>query len=371
MVASFLLTTLCLHTVFLPCHLSLAASNPHQQVPCYFIFGDSLADNGNNNQLPSLARANYPPYGIDFPTGPSGRFSNGKTIVDVVGELLGFDGYIPPYQAVNGEKNYSILKGVNYASGAAGIRDETGRHLGVRVSFSGQVSNYQDTVSRIVDSLGGNDMATAKHLSKCIYSIGLGSNDYLNNYFLPLLYPTGFQFTPEEYADDLIRIYTSQLQIMYKYGARKFALYGSGPVGCSPSELTRNSLDGSTCVHRINSANQIFNDKLRLLVDRLNSNTSDAKFIFINAYGIFMELINNPTAHGFEETKEACCGVGRDNGEITCLPFQNPCDNRTRYLFWDAFHPTEAANMIMGRRSYDAESASDSYPFDIRRLARL
>lgn len=56
------------------------------QVPCYFIFGDSLVDNGNNNQLQSLARADYLPYGIDF-GGPTGRFSNGKTTVDVVGKL--------------------------------------------------------------------------------------------------------------------------------------------------------------------------------------------------------------------------------------------------------------------------------------------
>lgn len=56
------------------------------QVPCYFIFGDSLVDNGNNNQIASLARANYLPYGIDFPAGPSGRFSNGKTTVDVIGK---------------------------------------------------------------------------------------------------------------------------------------------------------------------------------------------------------------------------------------------------------------------------------------------
>ena len=58
------------------------------QVPCYFILGDSLVDNGNNNQLTSLARANYLPYGIDFPNGPTGRFSNGKTTVDVIGKLL-------------------------------------------------------------------------------------------------------------------------------------------------------------------------------------------------------------------------------------------------------------------------------------------
>lgn len=56
------------------------------QVPCLFIFGDSLVDNGNNNNINSLAKANYLPYGIDFPGGPTGRFSNGKTTVDAVGK---------------------------------------------------------------------------------------------------------------------------------------------------------------------------------------------------------------------------------------------------------------------------------------------
>lgn len=37
------------------------------QVPCFFIFGDSLADNGNNNLLPTSAIVNYKPYGLIFP----------------------------------------------------------------------------------------------------------------------------------------------------------------------------------------------------------------------------------------------------------------------------------------------------------------
>lgn len=61
--------------------------NAQPQVPCMFIFGDSLVDNGNNNGILTMARANYRPYGIDFPEGPSGRFTNGKTIVDVLGKL--------------------------------------------------------------------------------------------------------------------------------------------------------------------------------------------------------------------------------------------------------------------------------------------
>lgn len=54
-------------------------------VPCYFVFGDSLVDSGNNNNLATDAKVNYWPYGIDFPKGPTGRFCNGRTIADVTG----------------------------------------------------------------------------------------------------------------------------------------------------------------------------------------------------------------------------------------------------------------------------------------------
>lgn len=60
------------------------------QVPALFIFGDSLVDNGNNNGILTLARANYMPYGLDFPQGTTGRFTNGRTFVDILGVALYF-----------------------------------------------------------------------------------------------------------------------------------------------------------------------------------------------------------------------------------------------------------------------------------------
>ncbi|CAN6907978.1 unnamed protein product, partial [Brassica oleracea] len=346
--------------------LALASSVAKaQQVPCYFIFGDSLVDNGNNNGLVSFARANYFPYGIDF-GGPTGRFSNGKTTVDEIAELLGFKDYIPAYNTVSGRQ---ILTGVNYASAAAGIREETGRQLGQRISFSGQVRNYQTTVQQVVSVLGGQAQA-ADYLKKCIYSVGIGSNDYLNNYFMPTFYSSSRQFTPEQFADDLISRYTTQLNALYNYGARKFALIGVGAIGCSPNALSR-SRDSKTCDDRINSANQIFNNKLRSMVDQLNNNHPDARFTYINAYGIFQDMITNPSRFGFTTTNAGCCGIGRNAGQITCLPGQRPCGNRNAYVFWDAFHPTEAANVVIARRSYTAQSPSDAYPIDISSLARL
>jgi len=64
---------------------AVRGQNGREMVPAMFIFGDSLIDNGNNNNLPSLAKANYYPYGIDFNGGPTGRFSNGYTMVDEIG----------------------------------------------------------------------------------------------------------------------------------------------------------------------------------------------------------------------------------------------------------------------------------------------
>jgi len=55
----------------------------------FFVFGDSLVDNGNNNYLATTARADAPPYGIDYaPTHrPTGRFSNGYNIPDLISSV--------------------------------------------------------------------------------------------------------------------------------------------------------------------------------------------------------------------------------------------------------------------------------------------
>ncbi|KAL5997697.1 hypothetical protein ACLOJK_008627 [Asimina triloba] len=337
------------------------------QVPCYFIFGDSLVDNGNNNAVTSLARANYRPYGIDFPAGPTGRFCNGRTTTDVIAQLLGFDNYIPPYVNARGRQ---LLTGVNYASAAAGIRDETGQQLGGRISMNGQLRNYLSTVQQIVNILGSEN-AAADYLGRCIYSVGMGSNDYLNNYYMPAFYPSSRQYNPQQWADVLAQQYSQQLRTLYNYGARKVAVVGVGQVGCSPAEIANFSPNSTQCVARINNAIQLFNTRLRSLVDNFNANLPGAKFIYVNAYAIFEDVVNRASSYGFTDTKTGCCGVGRNNGQITCLPLQTPCNDRNAHVFWDAFHPTEAVNLIIGRRSYRAQSSSDAYPVDIQRLAQL
>lgn len=47
-------------------------------------------------------------------------------VVTFAAQLLGFPDYIPKYSRIQG---LAILRGANYASGAAGIRSESGNHL--------------------------------------------------------------------------------------------------------------------------------------------------------------------------------------------------------------------------------------------------
>ncbi|KAL6995873.1 hypothetical protein U1Q18_006007 [Sarracenia purpurea var. burkii] len=56
------------------------------KIPAIVAFGDSVADQGNNNNLNTIAKCNFRPYGNDFiGEKPTGRFTNGKTIVDLTG----------------------------------------------------------------------------------------------------------------------------------------------------------------------------------------------------------------------------------------------------------------------------------------------
>jgi hypothetical protein len=81
-------TWLLIPILFLSANYLLQCVNGKSQVPCLFIFGDSMSDSGNNNNLPTAAKVNYNPYGIDFPNGPTGRFTNGRTTIDIISSIL-------------------------------------------------------------------------------------------------------------------------------------------------------------------------------------------------------------------------------------------------------------------------------------------
>ncbi|OWM84325.1 hypothetical protein CDL15_Pgr027094 [Punica granatum] len=328
------------------------------QVPCYFIFGDSLADNGNNNYRLTLAKSNYPPYGVDFPEGPTGRFTNDRLIVDIIAQLLGFEDFIPPFANLTGK---DVLKGVDYASAASGILNETGTHLGDIISMNEQLENHLTTVSKIVRVLK-DESAAKEYLGKCIYTIITGNDDYINNYFMPSYYNSSKVYSPRQFADVLAKQFSKQLETLYSYGARKVAIFGIGLIGEVPEMIARFGANSTA----VEAAAGLLNKKLLPLIDNLNSQLTGAKFTYINTSGISITI--NATADHLDSTDPCCRMVP---GEGTCVPGSIPCANRTEYAFYDGFHTTDVVNVIVAGRAYRKELSIDASPYDIYDLTQL
>ncbi|KAJ1400107.1 SGNH hydrolase superfamily [Sesbania bispinosa] len=334
--------------MLLSCSVTGQNVSVSEMVPAMFVFGDSLVDNGNNNHLASFAKANYFPYGIDFIGGPTGRFTNGYTVVDEIAELLGLP-LIPAYVEASEDE---VLHGVNYASAAAGILDATGGNFIGRIPLDEQIRNFENTLDEITGNLGADYMATA--LPRCIFSVGMGNNDYLNNYLMPN-YPTRNQYNSQQYADLLAQTYNQQLTSLYNLGARKFVISGLGLMGCIPNILAR-SATGS-CSEEVNSLVQLFNQNVKTMLSNFNTNLPGAKFIFVDTSRMFRDILVNARSYGFTVVDTGCCGIGRNRGQITCLPFQTPCLNRNQYVFWDAFHPTEAMNILLAKMAFNGNQS--------------
>ncbi|EOY23881.1 GDSL-like Lipase/Acylhydrolase superfamily protein [Theobroma cacao] len=339
-----------------------------------FVFGDSLVDAGNNDYLFTLSKADSPPYGIDFkPSGgqPTGRFTNGRTIADIVDQALGAKSFPPPYLAPNTQTE-AILRGINYASGASGILDETGFFFIGRIPLGEQVKYFGQNRNYMVNAMGEN--RTREFLKKAIFSLTIGSNDILN-YVQPSIPFLGHDklFPTTIFLDSMISNLTIQLKRLHELGARKLLVVGVGPLGCIPFVRAFNLLPSGKCSAQVNALIQGYNEKLKELLNRLNQEMGpEAIFVFANSYDIFMKIIVNYHQYGFENAHEPCCGGYFP--PFICFKSRNTkastsavCNDRSKYVFWDAYHPTEAANLIIAKELLDGDESSSS-PINIRKL---
>ncbi|KAL8110771.1 hypothetical protein AgCh_026495 [Apium graveolens] len=337
------------------------------QVPAMFVFGDSIVDTGNNNFINSIAKANYYPYGCDSFSGfPTGRFCNGKTVVDFMGEMLGIT--VPPPFADPATTGDRLSGGVSYASAASGILEDTGKHYIERFTLSQQVVNFQATLDQLRILMTPEDLA--KYLAKSLAFMVFGSNDYINNYLMPSMYPSSYRYTPPDFANLLLNHYGRQIVALHSLGLRKFYLAGVPPLGCIPSQLAIGQPPEGECVDYVNQILGTFNEGLRSLVISLNRDHPGAVFVYGNIYGIVGDMLYNPHNFGLSVVNRGCCGSGRNQGQLTCMPFQPPCFNRKSHLFWDAYHTTEAANYVIAQRAYSGPP-SDCFPMNIQQMAAI
>ncbi|KAK1363404.1 GDSL esterase/lipase [Heracleum sosnowskyi] len=310
-----------------------------------FIFGDSLSDVGNNDRLSrSLARANLPWYGIDFGSGmPNGRFTNGRTVSDIIGDKMGLP-RPPAFLDPSLTEEMILENGVNFASGGGGILNETGGLFIQRFSFYKQIKLFQGTQELIKAKLG--TAAADKFFQESQYVVALGSNDFINNYLMPI-YRDSWTYNDEGFIDYLMETLGAQLRVLHKLGARQLMVFGLGPMGCIPLQRVLSISGSGECQEKTNNLALSFNKAANNLLEDLSKNLPNASYRFGDGYDVVNNVIKNPSKYGFENSDSPCCSFGRIRPALTCVPASTLCKDRSKYLFWDEYHPSDSANELI------------------------
>ncbi|CAN6570803.1 unnamed protein product [Malus baccata var. baccata] len=313
-------------------------------VPAIMTFGDSAVDVGNNDYLPTIFKANYPPYGRDFVNHqPTGRFCNGKLATDITADTLGFTTYPPAYLSPQASGK-NLLIGANFASAASGYDDKAATLIHA-IPLSQQLQYYKEYQTKLAKVAGS--MKAASIIKDALYLLSAGNSDFLQNYYVnPFVNKV---YTPDQYGSILVGVFQGFITDLYHLGARKIGVTSLPPLGCLPAAITLFGNHEQGCVARINSDAQGFNKKITSAADNLQKQLSGLKIVIFDIYKPLYDVIKAPANYGFAEARRGCCGTGIvETTSLLCNPNSvGTCSNATQYVFWDSVHPSQAANQVL------------------------
>ncbi|XP_068653951.1 GDSL esterase/lipase At2g30220-like [Aristolochia californica] len=339
--AKLLFLSLLLQTCFT---LSLCLSN----IPALLVFGDSTVDTGNNNYISTSLKANHTPYGLNFNGGAAtGRFSDGRLVPDLLASALSIKKIIPPFLDPR-LSDEDIRTGVCFASAGSGFDDLTTVASGV-IPVSKQTDMLKQYLERLKKIVGEKEASYIT--SNALIVISAGTNDFIFNFYdIPT---RTVQYNIYGYQDFLLGNIKYLIQEIYNRGGRKFIVAGLAPIGCIPIQRTINVLKRS-CKEEENSDASIYNSKLQTLLTQLQASLPGSRFGYVDIFNPATDMFNNPSKYGFEETTRGCCGTGyMEMGPSCTLSLSSPCSDPSKFMFWDAVHPSQAVCKVITQKLLD------------------
>ncbi|PKI72775.1 hypothetical protein CRG98_006860 [Punica granatum] len=283
----------------------------HPKYESIFNFGDSLSDTGNC-LFPGASNFRYSgklPYGRTFGH-PTGRYSDGRLIIDFLAEALHLPLLSPYLKVADGQIN---IPGVNFAVAGASALDTNffkGLPVTTNISLNVQLSWFKKWKS----SFCANRQDCERYLNKSLFVVReIGGNDYNNGLFVGQGIENGKALVRTVVEDN-----TNATINLIEEGAVDLMVSGNLPIGCMLMFLTmfgssnQSNYGKSTgCLKTFNALARYHNKKLRQSLEELRSKYPNSKIMYADYYRAAMKLYKDPKQHGFTGgALSACRGVG-------------------------------------------------------------
>eukprot|EP00249_Psilotum_nudum_P037053 c9366_g1_i2 orf=272-1390(-) len=322
----------------------------------FFVFGSSYVDTGNIKSSDSTRP--YPwakPYGETWPGTPSGRYSNGHVLTDVLAVALNLSSPISFAQRVPGIKNDA---GMNFGIGGSGVLTAYGYP-----STSAQIYSLRSLISDYTkDELASAVVLYATAGDDYLYYLtvqnspvsGLPASRNGNLHNLHLDVELLRMALPRNATlEDIKGIYalslsvgkqiSSDLVTLYGMGLRKFAVTYLPPMGCLPVSTVANSFQSCNDSWNTNIA-QVHNARVWKNALGLRHYFTNATIVLLDLYSAFTSAI---ATFGSEQSLKPCCaGITPKNkcSNVDAIghPLYSLCADPGSKFYWDDMvHPTE------------------------------
>ncbi|TYI19016.1 hypothetical protein ES332_A07G134500v1 [Gossypium tomentosum] len=321
-------------------NLAMVPGKTNRNVSAMYLLGDSSVDCGSNTLF-------YPIIHLNLSLLPCNG-SNSILLPYLLAKKMGLP-YAEPFYAQNGTID-GLLNGVNYGAAYATILSPT--------SLSHQSLNHQlrqvfETVQLLELQLGHE---SSRHfIRSSLFYLAFGKDDYID-LFLRNFSGVMAEYNGPQFAEILVNQMVHAVMNLYDMNVRKVVLMGILPLGCAPSLLFQWHIDDATgCVEMINEVILRYNVLLEKSIVRLNEELPDAHLVFCDLYQGVKKIITYPQFFGFEDAKNACCGLGLYGAEIGCVTSDIACNTVSANVWWDLYNPTPKVNSLLAESTWSGQ----------------
>ncbi|GAB4835866.1 hypothetical protein Ancab_000783 [Ancistrocladus abbreviatus] len=370
----------CLLQLLFSVSILISCANATQlNYPAAFNFGDSNSDTGG--LASGLGFLLLPPNGQTFFHKPTGRFCDGRLMIDFFMDAISLP-FLNAYLDSVGAPSFH--RGCNFAAAGSTILPANAASVSP-FSFGIQVNQFSRFKARALDliSQGGKYdrfLPAEDYFGTGLYMFDIGQNDLAGAFYSKTL----------DQVLALIPTILSEFEAgtkrLYGEGARNFWIHNTGPLGCLAQVIAKfgtdqSKLDELGCVTTHIQAAKSFNLQLHILCQKLREQYADATVTYVDIYSIKSNLIANHSQYGFEQPIMACCGYGGPplnyDSRVGCgrtavlngtSVTAKGCDDSSKYVNWDGIHYTEAANQFVASQilsgSYSDPPFSQTFPWE-------